>query len=217
MMSIYLTIASLARERHHIELRSFWMCNCVVLIPTLLISFCKTKRVLYFSILYLQLALCVLFYLIPDNVSEKTGMKQLQLFALTSLLSILFNQMLISNLFIKNQNKFKYFVYLFVYIAFIYRFMGLATYVKYYEKDRQFFVHVVLALVGSYISQKMKVLQLKEAKEVEKVLTDLKNQKEADSHLKLVLESLEEGIIMLQDHEIVFKNQIFKDLYGGLL
>lgn len=32
-----------------------------------------------------------------------------------------------------------------------------------------------------------------------------------------MLESLEEGILLLQDQEIVFKNQIFKELYGELI
>ena len=101
----------------------FFVVNSVVFALSLVLSVKISKKLSYIGLFYLQF-LCLLFLFLLPRDPDPAEKQFFQLTSVTLLLCILFNQELISSLFIRHQIKLKYLVYFIVYHGFIYQFIG---------------------------------------------------------------------------------------------
>lgn len=101
-------------------------------------------------------------------------------------------------------------------MGFIYRFMSLKDFFVTHISDtfKIILTQIIIFVQTSITTQKLNSIQRREAKEVMKVISDLKKDQEKDEQLRLVLESLEEGILLVQDEEIVFQNDMLVDFFN---
>lgn len=85
-----------------------------------------------------------------------------------------------------------------MYIALISRFIGLEYFTKkVYNIFRVVFAEMMTFVFATYFVKKLNNLDRLRVREIDQVINDLKASQQKDKQLKLVLESLEEGILML--------------------
>lgn len=85
-----------------------------------------------------------------------------------------------------------------IYIAFVHRFIGLDFFTKKVSNVfRVLFSEMMTFGISAYLYQKLNNLDRLRIKEIDHVIIDLRASQQKDKQLKLVLESLEEGILML--------------------
>lgn len=196
-----------------------FMALVLIMCSLQLASYVYSIKVTYASIHVVQIASIFNLFLLRHDIlrtSKNIDADVVLTFGIVQpMLTHLFCQI---HLFPQQKMKMTIIFIISLYIGLNYRLVGLSFFFQNFGTTaRVAFSELLTFAVSAYYLQKMNNLDRVKVQEIDKVIIDLKESQQKDKQLKLVLESLEEGIIMLQEQKVTFQNHLSKQLLSDIL
>lgn len=185
----------------------------LTIVGSLAWSYAKNMKSVYLAIICGQIRMYYVLFQKEGIIHSDDDKSQILVYSVSLIQVLVLNQIIICKLFDRHQHKLNILMFIILYLGFFYRMLGIQQVVD--TINVVAIIGFISLVLGLGVFKAISMQRMEEVREINNMIYNLKTAQAKDK--EMIFDSLDQGIMMVQDSTVIFQNEICSDLFCKVL